>query len=102
MDRQMLRDGVHRFTEHGPERLLDRWSKDPAPGLSAEHRAEIAPLVEIGLDRAVHGRLAHDPGPRHPEEHHDGPAAAPRPGAEPGRKHLAVPTPKPTLEPGKS
>jgi transposase len=55
MDRQTLRDWVHRFNEHGPEGLLDGWSKGPAPRLSAEQRAEIARLVEIGPDRAVHG-----------------------------------------------
>ena len=55
MDRQTLRDWVHRFNEHGPERLLDSWSKGPAPRLSADQRAEIAQLVETGPDRAVHG-----------------------------------------------
>ncbi len=55
MDRQTLRDWVHRFNDHGPEGLLDGWSKGPAPRLSAEQRAEIAELVEIGPDRVVHG-----------------------------------------------
>ncbi len=55
MERQTLRDWVHRFNEHGPEGLLDGWSKGPAPRLSAEQRAEIAQLVETGPDRAVHG-----------------------------------------------
>ena len=55
MDRQTLRDWVHRFNDHGPEGLLDGWSKGPAPRLSAEQRAEIAELVETGPDRAVHG-----------------------------------------------
>ena len=55
MDRQTLRDWVHRFNEHGPEGLLDSWSKGPAPRLSAEQRAEIAQLVETGPDRAIHG-----------------------------------------------
>ena len=55
MDRQTLRDWVHRFNEHGPEGLLDGWSKGPAPRLSAEQRGEIAQLVESGPDRAVHG-----------------------------------------------
>jgi transposase len=52
---QTLRDWVHRFNEHGPEGLLDGWSKGPAPRLSAEQRAEIAQLVETGPERAVHG-----------------------------------------------
>ncbi len=55
MDRQTLRDWVHRFNDHGPEGLLDGWSKGPAPRLSAEQRAEIAQLVETGPDREVHG-----------------------------------------------
>ena len=55
MDRQTLRDWVHRFNGHGPEGLLDSWSKGPAPRLSAEQRAEIGQLVETGPDRAVHG-----------------------------------------------
>jgi putative transposase len=48
MDRQTLRDWVHRFNDHGPEGLLDSWSKGPAPRLSAEQRAEIGQLVETG------------------------------------------------------
>ena len=55
MDRQTLRDWVHRFNEHGPEVLLDHWSKGREPRLSDEHCAEIAELVETGPDRAVHG-----------------------------------------------
>ena len=55
MDRQTLRDWVHRFNAQGPEGFLDGWSKGPEPPLSAEQRAEIAELVETGPDRAVHG-----------------------------------------------
>jgi transposase len=55
MDRQTLRDWVHRFNAHGPDSLVDSWSKGPQPRLSAEQRAEIAQLVETGPDRAVHG-----------------------------------------------
>jgi transposase len=55
MDRQTLRDWVHRFNEHGPEGLLDGWSKGPEPRLSQAQRAELAHLVETGPDRAVHG-----------------------------------------------
>ena len=55
MDRQTLRDWVHRFNAHGPDGLRDGWSKGPEPRLSAEQRAEIAELVETGPDRAVHG-----------------------------------------------
>lgn len=55
MDRQTLRDWVHRFNEHGPEGLLDSWSKGREPRLSETQCAEIADLVETGPDRAVHG-----------------------------------------------
>ena len=55
MDRQTLRDWVHRFNAHGPDGLRDGWSKGPEPRLSAEQRKEIAQLVETGPDRALHG-----------------------------------------------
>ena len=55
MDRQTLRDWVHRFNARGPDGLLDGWSKGPEPRLSAAQRAEIAELVDTGPDRAVHG-----------------------------------------------
>ena len=57
MDRQTLRDWVHRFNEHGPDGLRDIRSKRHPPRLSKEQLAEI---VETGPDRAVHGvvRLA--------------------------------------------
>jgi transposase len=55
MDRQTLRDWVHRFNEHGPDGLKDTWSKGPPPRLSPEQQDELAHLVEAGPDRAVHG-----------------------------------------------
>jgi transposase len=55
MDRQTLRDWVHRFNERGPDGLKDTWSKGHPPRLSLEQRAELAHLVETGPDRAVHG-----------------------------------------------
>jgi transposase len=55
MDRQTLRDWVHRFNAGGPDGLVDSWSKGPEPRLSQEQRAELAELVETGPDRAVHG-----------------------------------------------
>jgi transposase len=55
MDRQTLRDWVHRFNAHGPEGLLDSWSKGPEPRLSNEQRAEVAELVSTGPDQAIHG-----------------------------------------------
>src|SRR5215213_11225342 len=55
MDRQTLRDWVHRFNEQGPDGLKDTWSKGNPPRLSPEQQAELAQLVETGPDRAVHG-----------------------------------------------
>ena len=60
MDRQTLRDWVHRFNAHGPEGhgpegLKDNWANGSVPRLSPEQQAELAELVESGPDRAVHG-----------------------------------------------
>ena len=55
MDRQTLRDWVHRFNEQGPEGLEDTWSKGNPPRLSPEQQADLAQLVETGPDRAVYG-----------------------------------------------
>ena len=55
MDRQTLRDWVHRFNERGPDGLKDTWSKGHPSRLSPDHQAELAQLVETGPDRAVHG-----------------------------------------------
>ena len=55
MDRQTLRDWVHRFNEGGPAGLKDSWSKGNPPRLAAEQLAELAELVETGPDRAAHG-----------------------------------------------
>jgi transposase len=55
MDRQTLRDWVHRFNEHGPDGLKDIWSRGKPQRLSAEQQAELAQLVETGPDRAVDG-----------------------------------------------
>src|SRR3712207_407916 len=55
LDRQTLRDWVHRFNEHGPDGLRDAWSKGNPPRLSADQQAELSCLVEIGPDRAAHG-----------------------------------------------
>src|ERR671913_2197114 len=48
MDRQTLRDWVHRFNERGPEGLKDSWSKGHPPRLSAEQRVQLAEVVENG------------------------------------------------------
>jgi transposase len=55
MDRQTLRDWVHRFNQHGPDGLADIRSKGPEPRLSAEQQQTLAELVETGPDRAVDG-----------------------------------------------
>ena len=55
MDRQTLRDWVHRFNEAGPDGLLDSWSSGPVSRLSPEQLAELADIVETGPDPAVDG-----------------------------------------------
>ena len=54
MDRQTLRDWVHRFNERGPDGLKDTWSRGNPPRLSPDQQADLAQLVETGPDRAVH------------------------------------------------
>jgi transposase len=48
MDRQTLRDWVHRFNERGPEGLLDNWTSGPKSRLSLDQLAQLAGIVEIG------------------------------------------------------
>ena len=55
MDRQTLRDWVHRFNAAGPDGLLDQWSSGPPSRLSPEQQTELAAIVEEGPDRAVDG-----------------------------------------------
>src|ERR1700734_227796 len=55
MDRQTLRDWVHRFNDHGPEGLIDNWMGGPKPRLSADQLAELAQMVEAGPDREKDG-----------------------------------------------
>ncbi|NRC57265.1 helix-turn-helix domain-containing protein [Mesorhizobium sediminum] len=55
MDRQTLRDWVHRFNAAGPEGLVDQWSPGPPSRLSREQQAELAAIVEKGPDCAVEG-----------------------------------------------
>lgn len=52
MDRQTLRDWVHRFNEAGPEGLLDNWSSGPQPRLSPEQLSELTEIIETGPDPA--------------------------------------------------
>jgi transposase len=55
MDRQTLRDWVHRFNASGPEGLKDAWWSGPEPRLSPTQKAELAEIVETGPDPAVDG-----------------------------------------------
>ena len=55
IDRQTLRDWVHRFNALGPEGLIDNWTEGPKPRLSAEQLAEVAQIVEAGPDREKDG-----------------------------------------------
>jgi transposase len=56
MDRQTLRDWVHRYNEQGLAGLSDRLGRSgPARRLSAEQEAAVAALVVSGPDRVEHG-----------------------------------------------
>ena len=48
MDRQTLRDWVHRFNASVPEGLIDNRTDGPKPRLSAEQLAQFAKIVEAG------------------------------------------------------
>src|SRR5277367_5926047 len=55
MDRQTLRDWVHRFNASGPEGLIDNRMEGPKPRLSEEQLAQFAKIVEAGPDREKDG-----------------------------------------------
>jgi transposase len=55
MDRQMLRDWVHRYNAEGLEGLTNRRSAGPTPRLSPDQKAELAWMVREGPDPAVVG-----------------------------------------------
>src|SRR5438477_7534317 len=50
MDRQTLRDWVHRFNEHGPDGLLNIKPPGRPCRLSAEQKEALCELVEAGPD----------------------------------------------------
>jgi transposase len=54
MDRQTLRDWVHRYNDFGLEGLKSRSSPGRAPALSARQMAELRELVIQGPDPEVH------------------------------------------------
>ena len=55
MDRQTLRDWVHRFNNQGPDGLCDVHAGGVEPRLSADKLAELAAVVEAGPDREKDG-----------------------------------------------
>ena len=55
MDRQTLRDWVHRFNAAGPLGLVDRTAPGAAARLNREQEAELATLVEAGPDPETDG-----------------------------------------------
>lgn len=55
MDRQTLRDWVHRYNEAGVAGLADRHGGGMQPKLSPEQEAEVAGWVRTGPDLAEHG-----------------------------------------------
>ena len=55
MDRQTLRDWVHRFNVSGPQGLIDNRTEGPKPRLSEEQLAQFAKIVEAGPDREKDG-----------------------------------------------
>lgn len=55
MDRQTLRDWVHRFNEQGPEGLIDRKSTGPKSKLTAGQLATLKEIVAAGPDPEIDG-----------------------------------------------
>jgi transposase len=55
MDRQTLRDWVHRYNAEGLAGLGDRAHPGPTPRLTPEQQAELVEIVENGPDRETDG-----------------------------------------------
>ena len=55
MDRQTLRDWVHRYNAQGLVGLRSRKPPGPSSKLTAQQETELAALVEAGPDPAQHG-----------------------------------------------
>lgn len=53
--RQIVRDWVERFNDHGPDGLIDRKAPGNSSKLSDEHRAALSRIVERGPIPAVDG-----------------------------------------------
>jgi putative transposase len=55
MDRQTLRDWVHRFNAHGPDGLINAKPPGRPPRLSVEQKEKLRALVEAGPDPQTDG-----------------------------------------------
>lgn len=55
MDRQTLRDWVHRFNAEGPNGLRDRWRNGSVCRLTPDQLSVLSALVTAGPDRARDG-----------------------------------------------
>ena len=55
MDRQTLRDWIHRYNNEGVEGLVSRHSPGRPPALNSLQRAELLELVLAGPDPAING-----------------------------------------------
>jgi transposase len=50
MDRQTLRDWVHRFNAEGPDGLIDRQAPGPTRQLTPDQREQLAAVIRAGPD----------------------------------------------------
>lgn len=55
MDRQTLRDWVHRFNDEGPDGLIALKAPGPVPKLTKAQKAKLIRLVDEGPIPAIHG-----------------------------------------------
>lgn len=55
MDRQTLRDWVHRFNDQGPDGLINYTAPGPTPKLTRKQKTKLSALVEQGPIPAIHG-----------------------------------------------
>ena len=99
MDRQTLRDWVHRYNQEGIAGLRDRPRSGRKPRLTPAQGEELAAVVEQGPepDRDRLARRCRTGGPCQP---HPAAAAAQEPGAQPGRERLGVSAPEPAQPAG--
>src|SRR6187401_231513 len=59
MDRQTLRDWVHRYNEHGIDGLADRWGDGRPPTFDGQEQAELMRIVLDGPDPEASGLSAY-------------------------------------------